>query len=548
MQTRDAYLAPRSANHQPLSPLAFLWRTADLHPNRTAVIDGQRQMTWQQFAGFVQQFTGALCRFGIRTGDVVSIMAPNCLEMLASHYAVPAAGAVLNTINTRLDAHTIEYIIAHSESKLLIAEVAYREAVNEAMRQIELTCPVVWLDHSAAQPTSGAGRSFARFMAEAPTIRPALIADEWQAICLNYTSGTTGRPKGVVYHHRGAFLNSLGNVLALGFSVDTRYLWVLPMFHCNGWSHTWAVTAAGGTHVCLERVDPAQILENITVLGITHMSCAPVVLYMLAAAPEFRALRLKTPLTVATGGASPTPQLLADLETVGARLIHMYGLTESYGPVTLCAAEPDWGAFGGDERAIRLARQGVPHPTAGDVLVVDAAGADVPADGLTMGEIAIRGNTLMAGYYKDLDATEKAFADSVFRTGDLGVRHSDGHIQIRDRAKDVIIAGGENIASIEIESVLHQHPAVLLAAAVGMPDEKWGELPSAFVELKQDVQIPTEKELIEHCRQRLARFKVPRRIFVGAIPKTATGKIQKYLLREQLRGRESTVAQATPAL
>jgi fatty-acyl-CoA synthase len=531
----EAHLAPRGANYQPLTPVTFLWRTADCHPGRTAVIDDGRQMTWREFADFVRRFAGALARRGVGKGDVVSIVAPNCLEMLASHYAVPAIGAVLNTINTRLDAETIAYITAHSESRLLIADAAFREIVNAATRRNAAVCPIVWLGTSAGEAAADTESSFVSFLAESQLISRHSISDEWQPICLNYTSGTTGRPKGVVYHHRGAFLNSLGNALALGFSEHTRYLWVLPMFHCNGWAHTWAITAAGGTHVCLNRVDPAQILRKLVELRITHMSCAPVVLYMLTAEPGFRDLQLAGPLTVATGGASPTPKLLADLEAVGVRLVHLYGLTESYGPATFCAPEPEWDSYTRDVRTTMLARQGVPHPTAGDALVLDGTGAEVPADGATMGEIVLRGNTLMAGYYKDSKATEEAFAGSVFHTGDLGVRHPEGHIQIRDRAKDVIIAGGENISPLEIENVLHQHPAVFLAAVVAMPDDKWGELPCAFVELRPDAPVPSEAELIQHCRQQLARFKVPRKIVVGELPRTATGKIQKYLLREQLR-------------
>lgn len=533
----EDFLDRRSVNHQPLTPVTFLWRTAALHPDKPAVIDAERRLNWREFAHFVRSFAGALRRRGISKGDVVSILAPNCLELLASHFAVPMTGAVLNTINTRLDADTVSYITTHAGSRLLVVHPDCRAVVNAALGQAERRCPVVWLDDPSGGAPRGTGESFAEFMLDSPAATEDLVDDEWQPICLNYTSGTTGRPKGVVCHHRGAFLNGLGNVLAMGFSANTRYLWILPMFHCNGWAHTWAVTAAGGTHVCIERPEPRLILRAISDLAITHMSCAPVVLYMLSSDAGLRQLELKEPLTVATGGASPTSRLIADLESAGFRLIHLYGLTESYGPATLCVPEPEWAVLSVEERALKLSRQGLPHATAGDALVVDTAGVEVPADGRTMGEIVLRGNTLMAGYYRDGPATEQAFAGGMFHTGDLAVRHPDGQIQIRDRAKDVIISGGENIASVEIENALHQHHAVLLAAVVAMPDEKWGEVPCAFVESRPGVPVPAEAELIEHCRGRLAGFKVPKRVILGEIPKTATGKIQKYLLRSQLAGR-----------
>ncbi|MDQ4135251.1 MAG: AMP-binding protein, partial [Pseudomonadota bacterium] len=361
------------------------------------------------------------------------------------------------------------------------------------------------------------------------------VTDEWQPICLNYTSGTTGRPKGVVYHHRGAYLNALGNVLELGFKADTVYLWTLPMFHCNGWCHTWAVTAAAGTHVCLDRPDPDLIFRAIEQHGVTHFCCAPVVLYMLLNHPG-RPAAVPRRIAVATGGAAPTSALIEQLDALGIDLVHLYGLTESYGPATGCALRDDWNVPSATEKARALARQGVRHPTASRVRVIGDDGRDVARDASTLGEIALRGNTLMAGYLKDPAATEAAFTDGEFHTGDLAVVHPDGYIEIKDRAKDIIISGGENISSLEIETVLHRHPAVLLAAVVAAPDPKWGEVPCAFIELKPGIEEPRPEELTAFCRERLAGFKVPKRFVFRELPKTATGKIQKFALRSELAG------------
>jgi fatty-acyl-CoA synthase len=359
------------------------------------------------------------------------------------------------------------------------------------------------------------------------------VTDEWQPICLNYTSGTTGRPKGVVYHHRGAYLNALGNVLELGFRQDTVYLWTLPMFHCNGWCHTWAVTAAAGTHVCLDRPDPGLIFRAIEQHGVTNFCCAPVVLYMLLNHPG-RPAKVGRRIRVATGGAAPTSALIEQLDALGIDLVHLYGLTESYGPTTGCALRDDWDVPTSADKARALSRQGVRHPTASRVRVAGEGGEDVPNDAATIGEIVLRGNNLMACYLKDPAATEAAFAGGEFLTGDLAVRHPDGYVEIKDRAKDIIISGGENISSLEIETVLHRHPAVLLAAVVAAPDSKWGEVPCAFIELKPSVAAPAPEELTSFCRERLAGFKVPKRFVFRELPKTATGKIQKFALRSEL--------------
>jgi fatty-acyl-CoA synthase len=529
----DESLRPRPANFVPLTPLDFLRRSVEVFPDKTAVIFGAQSLTYRAFGVLVGRIAAALRREGIGAGDVVSTMAANRPEMLAMHYAVPMIGAVLNTINARLDAETVGYILAHSESRMLFADAALAATAREAQRHAGLLRALVVLAGGEAD-----GETLDAFLGDvaAEPITLDAITDEWQPISVNYTSGTTGRPKGVVYHHRGAYLNALGNVIALGFDERTAYLWILPMFHCNGWCHSWAVTAVGGTHVCLERVDAGEIFREIEARRVTHFCCAPVVLYTLLNHPD-RALRdAGRTVRVGTGGAAPTTALIEGLDALGIDLVHLYGLTECYGPATLCGPREDWGSPSAAERARLLARQGVRHPLLAEARVRDENGAEVPPDGATMGEIVLRGNTVMAGYYKDAAATEKAFAGEVFHTGDLAVCHPDGYMEIKDRAKDIIISGGENISSLEVESVLHRHPAVMLAAVVALADPKWGEVPCACIELKPEAQAPSEDELVTFCRERLARYKVPRRFVFRELPKTATGKIQKYALRAELSG------------
>lgn len=515
----DAHLAPRDANCTPLTPLRFLERTLEAHPDRPAVAWREDTWTYRDFGDIVARLADWLTRQGAGPGDVVSMMLTNRPELLAAHFAVPAIGAVLNTINTRISAQDVDYILDHAGSKLLIVEASTDPGLTGDV-------PV----HRLAQGP-GADDELNLFTGERPELDLTRFPEaESDAIALNYTSGTTGRPKGVVYSHRGAALNALGNVLAMGLAPDSRLLWTLPMFHCNGWSQTWAAVAAGGLNVCLDRVEPELILQEIVRHGVTHMSCAPVVLYMLLnAAPEDMRVSVK----VATGGAAPTPTLIAGLGARGFELVHLYGLTESYGPNTL--NDPMDKAFGSaEDKAAYLARQGQSHTLAGRARVVGENGADVPADGATLGEIVLAGNTIMAGYYRDPEATEAAFAGGHFHTGDLAVKHPDGQIEIRDRAKDVIITGGENVSSIEIENVLHAHPDVLLAAVVAVPDEKWGETPWAFVETRSGAQV-TQADLDTFCRGHLSGFKRPRHYVFGELPKTATGKIQKFRLREQAR-------------
>ncbi|HRY26086.1 MAG: AMP-binding protein [Geminicoccaceae bacterium] len=523
---RDAHLDPRPANFAPLTPLDFLRRSIEVFPGKTAVVAGARRLSYTDLGELVGRLAAGLRRSGIGRGDVVSVIAGNTPELLALHFAVPLTGAVLNAINTRLDPATVAHILAHAEARLVMADAERAPLTRAALAQGGLETPLVTLD----------ALSLAGFTEGLPPLPVSLdaVADEWQPISLNYTSGTTGSPKGAVYHHRGAHLNALGNVMALGFDERSVYLWTLPMFHCNGWCHPWAVTAVGGTHVCLDRPDPAAIVAALREEAVTHFACAPVVLYNLLHQGREQSPRLPRRVRVATGGAAPTTALIEGLDAMGIELIHLYGLTESLGPVTACAERADWGEPDAAEKARLLARQGVRHPLAAEVAVVDAAGEPVPMDGATMGEIVIRSNTLMAGYLKDRAATEAAFRDGRLNTGDLAVRHPDGFIQIRDRAKDVIISGGENISSLEVEGVLHQHPAVLLAAVVAVADEKWGEVPVACLELKPGQAAPPAAELEAFCRDRLAHFKVPRRFVLRELPRTATGKIQKFQLRAEL--------------
>ncbi|MBT52727.1 MAG: acyl-CoA synthase [Mameliella sp.] len=518
----DLHLAPRAANTRPLTPLDLLSRTLEVHGNKPGVAWRDHLWTYAEFGDLVARMTGWLRTQGVGTGDVVSVILSNRPELLAAHFAVPALGAILNTINTRLDPQDILYILDHSGAKLLLTEPATHAALSDCPVPIAVLCEA---------PDDLSSLNF--FHGPVPGLDlTAAITDENQPISLNYTSGTTGRPKGVVYTHRSAYLNALGNVLGLGLTQDSRYLWTLPMFHCNGWCHTWAVTAAAGTHVCLDRVEPALVVDTIKARSVTHMCCAPVVLYMLL---DHTSRPMPHRVKVAMGGAAPTPALLAGLEKMGLDLVHLYGLTESYGPVTI--NDPgDNAAIDLEDRARYLARQGLRHVSAARARVVDDKGNEVPADGKTQGEIVLAGNTVMAGYYRNREATEDAFRDGVFHSGDLAVMHPDGQIEIRDRAKDIIISGGENVSSLEVEATLHRHPDVLFAAVVAVPDPKWGEVPCAFVELKENGTLDTATA-DAFCRQHLAGFKRPKHFVFGALPRTATGKIQKFKLRERARSR-----------
>jgi len=531
----------RPANYVPLTPLSFLARSAAVYPDKPAVIHGDRAFTYAEFAARCRRLASALTRRGVGPGDTVAVMAPNVPAMLEAHFGVPMAGAVLNALNYRLDARTIAFLLEHSEAKVLITDREFAVTIEAALAQSRRRPLVIDIDDPLYE---GDGRRLGETDYEAllvegdPEFEPILPADEWQAICLLYTSGTTGNPKGVVYHHRGAYLNALGNALAFGLTPRTVYLWTLPMFHCSGWTYTWATTAVGGTHVCLRRVDPALIFPAIARHRVTHMCGAPVVMTMLIHAPAETKVAFDQVVEFATGGAAPPTPVIAGMEAMGFRVTHLYGLTESYGPATLCAWQEGWDGLPLDERAAKMARQGVGYPTLEQVMVAEPkTGTPVPRDGRTLGEILLRGNTLMKGYLKNPRATEEAFRDGWFHTGDLAVWHPDGYVEIKDRSKDVIISGGENISSLEVEEVLYRHPAVMEAAVVARPDEKWGETPCAFVTLKPGAEGEADEAgIIQWCRDHLAGFKVPKRVVFGTLPKTSTGKIQKFVLRDRAHG------------
>ncbi len=526
-------LARGRANYRPLSPLDFLGRSAAVYPDKTAVVHGPARFTYRQFRDRCVRLASALVRAGVGPGDTVAVMAPNVPALLEAHYGVPMAGAVLNALNIRLDAATIAFILDHGEAKILIADREFSSVVKEALVQAKIKPLVVDIDDSLGAGGERLGSTdYESFLAGGdPEFAWKLPDDEWQAIALNYTSGTTGNPKGVVYHHRGAYLNALGNIMAFGLDRRAVYLWTLPMFHCNGWTYTWAVTAAAGTHVCLRKVDPALIFPLIRDESVTHMCGAPIVLNLLIHAPEGVKVKFSRRVKVATGGAAPPSAVIAAMETMGFDVTHLYGLTETFGPAALCAWHDEWSALDLAGRAAKTARQGVVYPTLGDLMVADpASGTRLPADGKTVGEIMVRGHTIMKGYLKNPQATADAFRGGWFRTGDLGVMHPDGYMEIKDRAKDIIISGGENISSLEVEETLYRHPAVMEAAVVAKPDAKWGEAPCAFVALKPGAQA-SAADIVAFCRERMAHFKAPRHIVFGPLPKTSTGKIQKYVLR-----------------
>jgi len=526
-----------AANHSPLTPLSFLAWAARVYPAKTAVIHGERAFTYAEFAARARRLGSALARRGIRPGDSVAIMAPNVPAMLEAHYGVPLAGAVLNPLNYRLDARTIAFILEHGEAKALITDREFSATIAEALALMRRPILVIDVDDPLYEGGRLVGEiEYERFLAEGDPAWPGVpVADEWQAICLLYTSGTTGDPKGVVYHHRGAYLNALGNALTFGLSPRAVYLWTLPMFHCSGWTYTWAVTAVGGTHVCLRRADPALIFPAIARHGVTHMCGAPIVMTMLIHAPA----DVKTPfpqvVEMATGGAAPPSTVISAMEGMGFRVTHLYGLTETYGPATFCAWQEDWRALDLAARAGQMARQGVTYATLEDMMVAEPETMQpVPRDGRTMGEIMLRGNTVMKGYLKNPGATAAAFRGGWFHTGDLAVWHPDGYVEIKDRSKDIIISGGENISSLEVEEQLYRHPAVMEAAVVARPDATWGETPCAFVTLKPGAAASAE-EIIGFLRGQMAHYKVPRHVVFGPLPKTSTGKIQKFVLREQAK-------------
>ncbi len=525
------------ANYVPLSPVSFLARAAAVHPDRLAVVHGAHRATWRQTDERCRRLASALQRRGLGRGDVVAVMAPNTPPTLEAHFAVPMLGAVLNALNVRLDAETIAYILGHGEAKLLITDREFSATIAAALALLPpASRPVVIdIDDALAPPGALLGEAeYEAFLAGGdPTFRAALPPDEWDAIALNYTSGTTGRPKGVVYHHRGAYLNALGNVVTWAMPHHPVYLWTLPMFHCNGWCFPWTVTAQAGTHVCLRRVEAAAILHALDTEGVTHLCGAPIVMGLILNAPGVQPRA--APVQMMTAGAAPPATVIEGMERLNIRVTHVYGLTECYGPVTVCEWHEAWDALPAAERATLKARQGVPYVVQEALRVGDPQTLEAKKqDGAAMGELLMRGNVMMKGYLKDPAATAAAFAGGWFHTGDLGVWHPDGYAEIRDRAKDIIISGGENISTIEVESVLYRHPAVLEAAVVARPDAKWGETPCAFVTLRPGAQA-SEAEIIAFCREHIAHFKAPRTVVFGPLPKTSTGKMQKFQLRETAR-------------
>ncbi|MEC9330227.1 MAG: acyl-CoA synthetase [Pseudomonadota bacterium] len=530
-------LDQNKANFAPLSPVSFLRRAAQIAPGYTAIIHGERRYTYRQFWERSCRLASALTRRGIGPGDCVAIMAANTPEMLEAHNGIPMIGAVLNSLNIRLDAGTIAFILEHGQARVLITDRAFSSTIDEALQKVDRKLLVIDIDDPTAPEGDLLGETdYEDLLAEGEAVYDAgQPDDEWQALSLLYTSGTTGNPKGCVYHHRGAYLNALGNMTTMGLTRESVYLWTLPMFHCDGWTFTWGVTAAMATHVCLREVDPAMVFRLIHDEKVSHMCGAPVVLNMLAHAPENDKTRFAQRVEIATGGAAPPSSVIEAMEDNGFNVTHLYGLTETYGPATVCLPQTDWSELAVTERSARIARQGVHYATLEGASVKDPQTMeDVPWDGQTMGEIMIRGNTVMKGYLKNPDATNDAFSGGWFHSGDLAVRHSDSYIEVKDRSKDVIISGGENISSLEIEETLYRHPAVLEAAVVARPDDKWGETPCAFVTL-HDGQSATTDAIIEFCREHLARYKIPRTVIFGALPKTSTGKIQKFVLREQAK-------------
>ncbi|EIT71927.1 MULTISPECIES: acyl-CoA synthetase [Hydrocarboniphaga] len=525
------------ANYVPLSPLSFIERTAAVYPQRTSIIYGETRQVWSQTYARCRRLASALERRGIGRGDTVAVMLPNTPPMIEAHFGVPMLGAVLNTLNTRLDAEAIAFMLEHGEARVLITDCEFSPVVSKALAMLGERRPLV-IDvrdpHIDGGETLGA-LDYEALLAEGdPGYAWSLPQDEWEAIALNYTSGTTGNPKGVVYHHRGAHLNSIANIVTWGMPAHAVYLWTLPMFHCNGWCFPWTLAANAGTHVCLRRVDPVLIFELIKQHRVTHFCGAPIVHSMLINAPESSRQGLGHPVAAMIAGAAPPAAIIEGMERIGVSITHAYGLTETYGPAAICARQPEWETLPLPEKAERHARQGVPNHLQQAMAVLDPQTMQpVPADGETMGEIMFRGNIVMKGYLKNPTATEESLAGGWFHSGDLAVVQSDGYVKIRDRSKDVIISGGENISSIEVEDALYRHPAVMAAAVVAKLDDKWGEVPCACVELREGSTV-TPEELVEHCRRYLARFKVPRHVVIGPLPKTSTGKIQKFLLRQRV--------------
>ena len=530
-------LGKNTANFTPLTPLSFIERTARVFPDRKAVVHGDTKRSWIETYHRCIKLASALNRRGINKGDTVATMLPNVPAALEAHFGVPMCGAVLNALNFRLDAKTIAFILDHGEAEALLTDKEFAPIIKEALSLCKTKPLVIDVDDALAPDGELLGEiEYEAFLAEGNASYDWQYPEnEWDAVSLNYTSGTTGNPKGVVYHHRGAALNSIGNITAWAMPPMPKYLWTLPMFHASGWCFPWTVTALAGTHICLRRTEPGPIYQSIIDHKITHMCGAPIVMGMLVNASSREQKPLPHRVKILTAGAAPPPAILEQIEALGFDVTHAYGLTECYGPGVVSEWHPEWDELPTTEKSAKKARQGVPYLVMQDLTVMDPTTMQkTPADAQTMGEVFMRGNNLMKGYLKNETATEKAFLGGWFHTGDLGVMHPDGYIELKDRSKDIIISGGENISTIEVEGVLYQHPAVAEAAVVAKPDEKWGETPCAFVALKEEAES-SEEELIQFCRDNLAHFKCPKKIVFAELPKTSTGKIQKFILREQAK-------------
>ncbi|NMF98331.1 acyl-CoA synthetase [Aromatoleum toluolicum] len=534
----DQGLGKNAANYVPLSPLSYLARSAYVYPQRTSVVHGDRSFTWAQTYERCRRLASALVQKGVGRGDTVAVMLPNVPSMYEAHFGVPMTGAVLNTLNTRLDPEAIAFMLAHGEAKVLITDPEFAATIRRALELLEGPKPLVIDSLDAEYPsTDRCGEiEYEDFIAGGdPEYAWKLPQDEWDAIALNYTSGTTGNPKGVVYHHRGAYLNAASNIISWGMPQHAVYLWTLPMFHCNGWCFPWTMAANAGVNVCLRKVDVALICELIRKHKVSHFCGAPIVHGMLINAPEGMRAGIEHKVSALIAGAAPPAAIIEGMERIGFDITHVYGLTETYGPASVCAKHPEWDDLPIASRAERNGRQGVCYHMQEAITVLNPETMEpVPADGETMGELMFRGNLVMKGYLKNEKASDEAFAGGWFHTGDLGVMQPDGYVKIKDRSKDVIISGGENISSLEVEDVLYRHPAVMTAAVVAKPDPKWGEVPAAYIEVKEGVAV-TAEDIIAHCREHLARYKVPKFVEFCVLPKTSTGKIQKFVLREQAK-------------
>ncbi|GJL83958.1 MAG: acyl-CoA synthetase [marine bacterium B5-7] len=523
------------ANYVPLSPISFLERAARVFPDHTSIIHGETRYTWSQTYQRALRLASALRHAGVKPGDTVSVIAPNIPAIFEAHFGVPMCGAVLNTLNTRLDANTIAFILDHGECRILITDSEYASQIGPALAATQSTPQVIdIIDPASSDHTRLGDIDYESFLASGdPAEGWQHPDDEWDAISLNYTSGTTGNPKGVVYHHRGAYLNAMSNVLAWNMNHHPTYLWTLPMFHCNGWCFPWTLAALAGTSICMRKVSAGGIFAAIDEHRVTHLCGAPIVLNMIINASDEERRAFDYNVNVMTAAAPPPATVLTRMEQAGFSMTHVYGLTETYGPAVICAWHDSWNALPDDERARKKARQGVAYPVLEGLDVMDGETmTPVPANGQTMGETMFRGNIVMKGYLKNPQATAEAFAGGWFHSGDLGVMGEDSYLTLKDRSKDIIISGGENISSIEVEDILYRHPCVIEAAVVARPDNHWGETPCAFIALKSGADI-SEQEIIDFCRENLAHYKCPRTVVFQEVPKTSTGKVQKFKLREQ---------------